>query len=325
LAVLVALAFIPDRFLPGGQGIEVEGTFAGKPVEIQWSGDGAVPYRVAVVLQTGRCDIVELDAGGTVVKQWSAQQATDRGRIQPGGRVKLIARPRAEGYYHLRMGALATWAPVLMATRVVLLGLSAALGAAWLFGVRVRRRQWDARRRLVFVVLGATTAFSGLILYSIVHEAGHLLFGWLWGGTPAWDQISWTIFAGEEPHAAFRSLPSDAVPWMAAGGMLLPTLVGCALVAAGLRRGGRGGSWIQLVLVAAGAVLLLGNLSLFVDTGHTIPLAHRLGFHGVLAQLVALTPAVLTLAIWVYVGYHLRFRPEAREQIPHRAEPPHAL
>ena len=33
-AGLVALALVPDRFLPGGQGIDAEGAFAGSPVEI---------------------------------------------------------------------------------------------------------------------------------------------------------------------------------------------------------------------------------------------------------------------------------------------------
>jgi hypothetical protein len=143
-------------------------------------------------------------------------------------------------------------------------------------------------------------------LYSLVHEAGHLLFGWLWGDTPAWHQVSWTIFSGEEPHAAFRSLPDEAVPWMGAGGILLPTLVGCVLVAAGFWRGGRAARWVQLVLVTAGAVLLLGNLGLFADTDHTLPLALHLGLHGVLAQIVALMPAVLTLAVYGYIGYRLR-------------------
>jgi hypothetical protein len=202
------------------------------------------------------------------------------------------------------MGALATWGPVLMATRVLLLGLSAALVAAWSFGVRVDRRQWDARRR--FVILGSA-AFSGLVLYSILHEAGHLLCGWLWGGTPAWDHVSWTVFSAEEPHAAFLSLPREAVPWMAAGGVLLPTLVACVVLAAGFWRG-RVGWWVQLVLVTTGAVLLLGNLGLFIDAEHTIPLALRLGFDGTLAQVAARMPAVLTLAIWGYVGYRLRFR-----------------
>jgi hypothetical protein len=216
------------------------------------------------------------------------------------------------------MGRLAIWSPALMALRALLLGMCAALALAWLFGVRINRRQWDVRR--LFVVAG-TAAFSGIVLYSVVHEAGHLLFGWLWGGTPAWDQVSWTVFSGEEPHAAFRALPREAVPWMAAGGILLPTLVGCILVAAGIRRGGRGAWWVQLVLVTAGAVLLLGNLGLFADSDHTLPLARHLGFQGTLGQLVALMPAVLTLAIFGYIGYRVRSRAEAPQRIPHQAEP----
>jgi hypothetical protein len=303
LGLLVVVALVPNRFLPGGQGIDVEGALAGDPVSMQWTGEVTTPYQVAVRMETGRCDVVLLDAGGTVMKQWSAEQATDRGRIQPGSSVKLLPRPVAEGYYHLRMGPVATWGPMLMATRVVLLGLSATLALAWLFGVRVDRRQWDMRRLLV---VGGTAAFFGIVVYSLIHEAGHLLFGLLWGGKPAWDQVSWTVFSGEEPHAAFRSLPGDAVPWMSAGGMLLPTLVGCALVAVGFWWGGRVAVWLQLVLVTSGSVLLLGNLGLFADTDHMLPLALHLGFHGTLAQIVALLPAVLTLGIFGYIGYRLR-------------------
>jgi hypothetical protein len=98
-------------------------------------------------------------------------------------------------------------------------------------------------------------------------------------------------------------------------------LVGCILVAAGFRLGGRGAWWVQLVLVTAGAVLLLGNLGLFADTDHTLPLARHLGFQGTLGQLVALMPAVLTLAIFGYIGYRLRSRAEAPERMRHQAEP----
>jgi hypothetical protein len=314
VGMLVALALVPDRFLPGGQGIDVEGTFAGTPVELAWSGNGAAPYRVGVAMKTGLCEIAEFDAKGAVVKKWSAQKATDRGRIQRGGSVKLLADSGAEGYYHLRVGPLATWGPMLMAARVALLGMAAAIVALWLFGVRVHWWLSDPRHRHVLAIIGATAAVSGLVLYSIVHEAGHMLFGWLWGATPAWDHVSWTLFAGEEPHASFRSLPHDSEPWMAAGGMLLPTLVGCVLVAAGLWQGGRVAWWLPLVFVTTGGMLLLGNLGLFADTGHTLPLAIHLGFYGVLAQIVALLPAMLTLAIYGYIGYRLRFRVEAPER-----------
>jgi hypothetical protein len=100
--------------------------------------------------------------------------------------------------------------------------------------------------------------------------------------------------------------------------MLLPTLVGCVLVAGGFWRGGRVACWVQRVSVTAGAALLLGNLGLFADTDHTLPLALHLGFHGVLAQIAALMPAALTLAIFGYMGYRLRSRAEAPERPSHQ-------
>jgi hypothetical protein len=305
VAVLVALALLPDRFLPGGQSIDVEGEFAGDPVEIRWTGEAA-PYHLAIQMETGLCDVITLDAAATVVEQWWTQTTTYQGQIPRGGKVRLVARPGAEGYYHLTIGSPAMWGPTLMGARIALLVLSAALVAAWLFGARMNWRQWSARRRIALVIIAATTAFTGIVLYSIIHEAGHLLFGWLWGGTPALHQVAWTIFSGEEPHANFRSLPPEAVPWMGAGGMLLPTFVGCALVAVGFWGGGRAPRWLQLVSVTAGVVLLLGNLGLFASTDHTMPLALYLGFRGVLTQIVALMPAVLTLAVYAYIGYRLR-------------------
>jgi hypothetical protein len=312
LGALVALALVPDRFFPGGQGIDVEGALAGDPVEIQWAGEAAAPYALVVTMETGLCDIIELDSGGAVAEHWSAQKITYGGEIQPGNTVRLIAQPGAKGHYYVRMGALATWRPAITAMRAALLGSSAVLVGIWLFRVRVNPRQWDARRRRAVMVVAATTAFTGIVLYSIIHEAGHLLFGWFWGGTPALKRVSWTIFSGEEPHADFRSLPPEAVPWMGAGGLLLPTLAGCVFVVAGFCLRGRIAGWMPLALVTAGAAMLLGNLGLFASTDHTLPLALHLGFDGVLAQIVALMPAVLTLAVYGYVAYRLRVRSEAR-------------
>lgn len=169
VGVLAATALVPGRFLPGGEGIDVQGAFASVPVEVHWTGEAVTPYRVVVTMKTGLCDIVAFDARGSIV-QWSAQEVTYFGRIQPGGSVKLVPRPGAEGYYHVRVGPLATWGPVLMATRVALLGMSAALAAAWLFGVHIDRRQWSSRRRREAVVVGATTTLTGLVLYSILPD-----------------------------------------------------------------------------------------------------------------------------------------------------------
>jgi len=46
------------------------------------------------------------------------------------------------------------------------------------------------------------------------------------------------------------------------------------------------------------------------DAGHTLPLANHLGFDGVLAQIAALTPALLTLTIYGWIAYRLRCRAE---------------
>jgi hypothetical protein len=86
-----------------------------------------------------------------------------------------------------------------------------------LFGVRVDRRQWDARQLLA---IGATTAFSGIVLYSLAHDAGHLFVGWLWRGTPVWHQGFMVDLFRRGAARAFRSLADAALTWMGAGGML---------------------------------------------------------------------------------------------------------
>jgi hypothetical protein len=53
-----------------------------------------------------------------------------------------------------------------------------------------------------------------------------------------------------------------------------------------------------LLILIPGLGLLVGNLGLFADAGHTLWLAFHLGLSGVMAQIVARSPAVLTLAVF---------------------------
>jgi hypothetical protein len=119
----------------------------------------------------------------------------------------------------------------------------------------------------------ASFAFSAVIIYSIVHEGCHLLLGKLFGGRPSWHAVRWTVFSGEKPHIAFEHLPASVRPWMSAGGVLLPSLAGLALILLWSFVEKQARWWLQLLIVIPGLVLLLGNLGLFADGRHRLPLA----------------------------------------------------
>lgn len=294
-----AFALLPERYLPGGQGLNAEGQFEGRPVEIQWTGQKAAPYSFALHLQKGRCDYAQLNSAGTVLQHGSVgEQLTRDGQVEPGGSFRFSPSPDVVGGYHVRIGRLKVLGPLLTLARVVVLA-GCLLGIfAGLWGLRLPWAGQDRRRRLA---AAAVLAVSSLVLYSLVHEAGHLLFGTLFGAQPDWHAVRWTVFSGEEPHAAFRHLPPGAEPWMSAGGILLPSLVGMMvlLLWTFLRR--RTPWWVQLLAIIPGLVLLLGNLGLFADAGHTLALASHLGLGGVTAQIAARSPAIVTLVIFGFL------------------------
>jgi hypothetical protein len=183
--------------------------------------------------------------------------------------------------------------------RVVILVVCLLGIAAVLFGWRLA---WHGCQRRRLRVAAAILAFSGLVVYSLVHEGGHLLFGVLFGGQPNWHAVRWTVFSGEEPHVAFQHLPSDALPWMSAGGILFPSFVGIALILLWWFAEKRVLWWLQLLTIIPGFVLLLGNLGLFADAGHTLPLALHFGLSGAMAQIVARSPAIVTLIVFAFIA-----------------------
>jgi hypothetical protein len=74
-------------------------------------------------------------------------------------------------------------------------------------------------------------------------------------------------------------------------------MVGLLLVVLWLRLGTKASWWLQVLMVAPGLVLLCGNLGLFVDAGHTLPLAIHLGLRATWAQIAARSPALITVVV----------------------------
>lgn len=109
------LALVPDRYLPDGQGVNVEGTFDGRPVEIQWPRQRAAPDSFALVLEKGLCGMFN-----------SMLPAQFRGAGRRG------AKPQ----FHPMKNA--TWTETLLASRASFLSLTQS-AEEWTQG---RHRIW---------------------------------------------------------------------------------------------------------------------------------------------------------------------------------------
>lgn len=308
LVGLAVLALLPNRYLPDGEGINLDGIFEGRPVMVQWPRQSTAPYDLALDLEKGVCKFVQLDAAGRVLDKWSASRITQKGHIRLGGQLQFFPTEGAVGRYRVRVGRFIVWGALLTVLRVAVVtgclsGMAAVL-CGWrglgglLLGRSVSWRSLDRRR---YRVATAMLAFSGIVLYPAIHEGGHELFGTLFGARPSWGGVRWTCLQGEEPHAAFYSMPPEALPWMGTGGILFPTLIGLVLLLFWRFCGGRMRWWLQMLLVVPGLVLLAGNLGLFADVGHTLPLATHFGLGGVLAQIAARVPALVTLGMFAWI------------------------
>lgn len=114
-------------------------------------------------------------------------------------------------------------------------------------------------------------------------------------------------------HVGLSNVSGDALPWVNAGGTLLPTMVGTALIAAWIPISKRKPRPIwHLWLVVPATVMFLGNLGLIAEAmtrsngfRHMQLLAKDLGGTGVMGGLWEVAPAVwsflvFALALWAY-------------------------
>jgi hypothetical protein len=136
-------------------------------------------------------------------------------------------------------------------------------------GQAVSHRRYLGAQIATFIAAGV---FSSLVVYPLIHETGHLLPA-LWSGAEV-NRFVWTPLMGR-PHVSLNLVSGAAKPWVAAGGVLLPTLVGTLLFAA----------WLLLPpkrpiplwrywLLFPGITLLSGNLGLLIER-FTPPEAYR--------------------------------------------------
>jgi hypothetical protein len=122
------------------------------------------------------------------------------------------------------------------------------------------RRHRDARRRRIDprpAVAGFVAAVVSGLLYSVVHEFGHVIFGIAAGGTV--ESVTWTIFGNTQPHVSYACLPACAAPWAHAGGYLFPTGLALFSLAVWYFRRRHWSPPATAVLLVFAALMLLPN------------------------------------------------------------------
>lgn len=166
--------------------------------------------------------------------------------------------------------------------------------------------------RITFAISSLTAC---LLIYPLMHEVGHFIpavctdaevnkFVWL------------PLFA--RPHVSLNRVSGEALPWVDAGGILIPTAVGTLLIAALLLLPTSVSITWRMWLFIPAVVLLLSNFGLFWEAlgnangyAHMKGLAHRLVGGGWASLAVELLPAFwscFTIAFVIGRFYYRRNR-----------------
>jgi hypothetical protein len=229
-----------------------------------------------------------------------ARVATFGNRLLVGESLLITCSEAARGPYRVSMGS-----PLLAikpTSRSFLLAL-AAIGVV----LHVASRRFKLKRQIALprrLTLAGTALFSGLILYSVIHELGHYLFGRAFGGRVR--EVVWTLLEGDKPHVSFASLPPGTGVWMQAGGVFLPTAIGIGGIVLWLVLRRRL-SWLgQTLILTPACVLIAGNLGLLAADDH-----HLSGLMGRTAVAVP----VFSIAILALVAVRLWTDQPSRRKI----------
>ena len=152
------------------------------------------------------------------------------------------------------------------------------------------------------ITIALSSLFSCLIFYPFVHECGHLIPAVVSGATI--NAFVWTPVIGRA-HVGLSNVSGSALPWVDAGGILLPTFVGTALLLAWMFLPIRTPHPVwRLWLLIPGVLMLVGNLGLVAEATlgpdsyrHMHLLAKVAGGNGTLGKLLELWPAVWTVVV----------------------------
>lgn len=306
----VIQVFIPSEILFGSRApsMSYSGKISGKALRFQVpnSKHDTVSLDMMLDMETGVCSITCVDPNGAENPLYSAIKATSRYKVPAGGYLVLDPGTNS-GRYRINLGPM--WHPLSPRFRV-LFAVSSALGLlmsalCWrfkrnLFSLRLERKQ------LFYTVF---IAILSVLLYAVVHELGHWFVGYLGGGTAT--EIVWTPLSGEEPHVSFGTLPEAVVPWMIAGGVWIPTIIGLALVLTWLIFSRRIYRPLGYALIIPGVLFLLSNVACLLPAGpdgHRKALSTALGLQGFAGTLVEFSPPIVTVAAYWCIFMKLRKR-----------------
>ncbi len=310
LLAVAPQSYIPEYFSPAAA---AKGRFAGIPIRLATpeGGKADVAATVRIHMDQGQCR-VSLQRGTDLTVLFGTGEGYWRGRIPTGS--ELVLDPQGDvGDYDITIDP--KWQLLAAGTRRFLfLPMAIAMAVVSLAARRLRPHATKlGAKRILFIA--ATAVISGLMLYPIVHEGGHMVFGMLFGAKPSWDGVVWTCLGGEEPHTAFSYLPESAAPFMSAGGPILPTLVALLLLVIWRFRC-KSASWSESATLVSIAVLFLfstlGCLFELYRNTHMDALSVHFGLTGPLRIAFSLSPLLVATAAYVWLG--MKWKPSPKHE-----------
>lgn len=304
VVVLTPTELLPDSLTPF---TSAQGTFTGEAVEIliPASHQPTVKAEIILRMEDGACTVRSIGPGG-LISVFEARDANYRDELPTNGQLILDPGPNS-GAYKVFIGS--KWHPLApLGKLMVFLTCLVGLAVAVVKGQATAIAQRLGRKRFLFLIAISLVATS---LYSVVHEFGHYSVGTLLGGKV--DRVVWTPLAGEEARVYFDSIPLEARPWMSAGGMLVPTVLGLMIfgVRAVLLR--RLSWYVSATMVVFSLSLLMGNLGCVFEmfqynshpNRHMNALATHFELEGAAMVLLVLSAPLLTLTVYALVGYKI--------------------
>jgi hypothetical protein len=311
LLAVIPQKYIPERLTPF---VSAKGRFDGKPIRFTTpkGRKSEVAATIRIRMEQGICQ-VSLRHGAELNGILGIGEGNSRNRIPTGS--ELVLDPQGNvGDYDITIGP--EWHPLApKARRFVFLPMAIAMMVAVVFTGKFRSLASRLGVKRGFF-LAAMAVVSGFVFYPVFHEAGHMIFGMLCGAVPNWDGVVWTCLGGEEPHASFSDLPERAVPFMTAGGPIVPTLVALLLLLI-WRFVYRRASWyVSAALVSIAILFLFSTLGCLFElyrNTHMDALSVHFGLTGPLRIAFSLSPLLVAVTVYVWLGMKFR-ESESRKQ-----------
>lgn len=302
---LLVLTLVPARYLPPNWTpfVRGHGQFEGRAVHVTAPNlpRPAFPVSGQVRMEAGTCQVAYIEPGGETRTHFTIGDGTFSLDMVPGGAIRLDPGS-GRGRYEVFIGP--AFHPLSPKGRVVVWVALGGTVVAW-FAWRARRRaqaRAPSAGRIAFLLLLAIVCAT--IIYPVVHEFGHAAVGTVLGGRV--DRVTWTVLSGEHPHVLFSHLSQAAWPWMSAGGILVPTLVGVVLLSVWLALAGRLSWYASAAMLLPGVTLLMGNVACILavfsgEPSHMGAISTYYRLMTIEPYLVELSPPAVTLFMYVLV------------------------